>query len=100
MAAVAATSVNRDLSQAAIADTAPIGERAGIQHGTFKGSGLFEAGPEAKDLSDISGDGIEIALGPAAEPGPLRRRRIHQQRAYGVGIQPINFAAISGSHQR
>src|SRR5271154_4808189 len=101
MASVAAACGDRDFSQTAIADAAPIGEGSGVQHGTFKRSLLLEAGPDAKNLADVSGDGVQVAglgtdIRSAAKARHLGRRSIQQERAYGVGIQPMDLAAISG----
>src|ERR1700677_5183024 len=95
MASVSAARVDCDSSQAAIADSPPIGEGAGVQHGTFKRPLLLETRSQAKYLSDISGDGVERSVGAAAKAGYLRGRRIQQQRAHSVRIQAIDLAAIA-----
>src|ERR1700733_9102855 len=101
MASISATGIHRELSQTAIADSTPIREGSRVQHGAFERSLLLEARSDAKNLADISGDGVEIAaLRSAAKPSHLRGRSIQKQRAHGIRIQAIDLAAISGAQQR
>ncbi len=84
---------------AAIADPAPIGERAGVQHVDFQTMPLFsKPGSDAKHFADISGDGVQD---PPWRPRPKPVTCVGEASSSSVltrvGIQPIDLAAIAGA---